>query len=175
MAVERCDYLPEQITKDILFEEAQRRFQFWAKMYGDPNVTAQYMYEDMSCSCYCGCPNDDFPEIIGPKKEVIVYQYKNGSCFFMINGIEVEVLDLRDMRKDSSVGFERYSDVCIPSISYTDEDDMCIHHPIPNAWIYGSTSDSFDEGKPVHKEFIDAAREYIKEHNITPELQKYLE
>lgn len=170
-------YLPEQITKDILFERAQERFQSWAKMYGDPNVTAQYMYEDMSCSCYCGCPNDDFQEIIGPKKEdtTIRYQYKGGMCFFMIDGIEVEVLDLRDMREDPTVGMARYSDVCIPSISYTDSDGNFIHHPIPNAWLYGSTSDDFDEGHEVQPEFIDAAREYIKEHNITPELQKYLE
>lgn len=169
------NYLPEQITKDILFERAQERFQSWAKMYGDPNVTAQYMYEDMSCSCYCGCPADDFQEIISPKKEILTYQYKGGACFFMIDGIEVEVLDLREMRNAPNLEFERYADVCIPSISYTDSDGNFIYHPIPNAWLYGSTSDSFDEGKPVHKEFIEAAREYIKEHNITPELQKYLE
>lgn len=168
-------YLPEQITKDVLLERAELRFRSWAQMYGDPNITASYMYEDMSASCFCGCPADDFPEIVGPKKEVLVYQYKNGACFFMIDGIEVEVLALRDMREDPSIGFERYSDVCIPSISYTDPDGNFIHHPIPNTWLYGSTSSEFGEGKPVHREFINAAREYIKEHNITPELQKYLE
>ena len=169
-------YLPEQITKDILFKRAQERFQSWAKMYGDPNTSAQYMYEDMSASCYCGCPADDFQEIVGPKKEdtTIRYQYKDGNCSFMIDSIEVEVLDLREMRDDPSIGFARYSDVCIPVISYN-EDGACMHHPIPNAWLYGSTSADFDVGKPVHKEFIDAAREYIKEHKITPELQKYLE
>lgn len=168
--------LPETITKDVLFKRAQERFQDLAKAYADPTISAQWMYEDMSASFYCGCPADDFPDDVKAEQDsVIRYQYKGGTCFFMIDGIEVEVMDLREMRKDSSVGFERYSDVCIPSISYTDEDDMCIHHPIPNAWIYGSTSDSFDESKPVHKEFTDAAREYIKEHNITPELQKYLE
>ena len=176
MAVECCDYLPKQITKDILFERAQERFQSWAKMYGDPNITAQYMYEDMVASCYCGCSADDFQEIVGPKKDdTIRYQYKEGACSFIVDGIEVMVLDLRDMRKDPSIGFARYSDVCIPSISYTDTDGNFIHHPIPDAWLYGSTSDSFNEGKPVHQEFIDAAREYIKEHNITPEMQKYLE
>ena len=169
------NYLPEQITKEVLFERAQERFQSWVRIYADPTKTAQWMYEDMSASCFCGCPADDFPEIVGPKKEVLVYQYRNGMCFFMVDGIEVDVLDLRDMREDPTVGMARYSDVCIPSISYTDTDGNFIHHPIPNAWLYGSTSDSFDEGKPVHKEFIEAAREYIKEHNITPELQKYLE
>lgn len=64
--------LPESITKDVLFKKAQERFQSWAKMYGDPNISATYMYEDMSASCYCGAPQDDFPEIVGPKKEVPV-------------------------------------------------------------------------------------------------------
>lgn len=169
--------LPEAVTKDILFERAQERFKSWAKMYGDPITTAQYMYEDMSASCFCGCPTDDFPEIVGPKwvRRYVRYHYKDGACFFMIDGIEVEVLDLRDMCDDKDLGFARYTDVCIPSISYTDPDGNFIHHPIPNAWLYGSTSNCFDEGKPVHAEFINAAREYIKEHNITPELQKYLE
>ena len=163
------------VTKDVLFEKAQERFAHWAKLYGNSDVSAQYMYEDMSCSVFSGDPELDFLEIVGPKKEVICYQYKNGACFFMIDGIEVEVLALRDMREDPSIGFERYSDVCIPSISYTDSDGNFIHHPIPNAWLYGSTSSEFAEGKSVHKEFIEAAREYIKKHNITPELQKYLE
>ena len=167
-------YLPEQITKEDLLRTVQNKLMLCAKMFWDSSVTAQQMYEEVSCSCLSGDPELDFPEIVGPKK-VIRYHYNNGACFFMIDGIEVEVLALRDMCEDPSIGFERYSDVCIPSISYTDTDDNFIHHPIPNAWLYGSTSSEFDEGKPVHKEFIDAAREYIKEHEITPELQKYLE
>ncbi|MBP5594512.1 MAG: hypothetical protein J6Y02_03955 [Pseudobutyrivibrio sp.] len=54
--------LPESITKDVLFKRAQERFQDWAIMFADPNVSATYMYEDMSASCYCGAPKDDFPE-----------------------------------------------------------------------------------------------------------------
>ena len=170
------DYLPKAITKEVLFERARERFQEWAKIYADPTKTAQWMYEDMSASCFSGCPADDFPDDVkNEQNSIIKYQYKGGMCFFMIDGIEVEVLDLRDMREDPSIEMARYSDVCIPSISYTDSDGNFIHHPIPNAWLYGSTSDEFDVGKPVHREFIDAARQYIKEHNITPELQKYLE
>lgn len=55
-------YLPKSVTKDVLFKRAQERFQDWARMYGDPNVSIEWMYEDMSCSCYCGAPKDDFPE-----------------------------------------------------------------------------------------------------------------
>lgn len=54
--------LPASITKDVLFKRAQERFQDWVRMYSDPNVSATYMYEDMSASCYCGAAKDDFPE-----------------------------------------------------------------------------------------------------------------
>lgn len=169
-------YLPEQITKEILFKRAQERFQEWCKMYGDPNVTAQYMYADMSCSCYSGCPVDDFPdEVKAEQDSVIRYQYKDGGCFFIVDGIEVEVMDLRSMRESPRVNKETYADVCVITISYTDEDGMYLYHVVPDTWLYGSTSDDFNEGHEVQPEFIDAAREYIKEHNITPELQKYLE
>lgn len=176
MGAERCDYLPEQITKDILFERAQERFQEWAKLYADPDVSAQRMYEDMSASCYCGCPADDFPDDVKDEQNSIIrYQYKDGMCSFMIDDIEVEVQDLRSMRESPHVGYETYADVCILTISYTDSDGNYMYHVIPDAWLYGSTSHDFDEGEPVHQEFIEAAREYIKEHSITPELQKYLE
>lgn len=166
-------YLPEQITKEILFKRAQERFQEWCKMYGDPNVTAQYMYADMSCSCYSGCPADDFPdEVKAEQDSVIRYQYKDGDCFFMIDGIEVEVQDLRSMRESPRVGKELYADICVLTVSYNDDDGIYMYHVIPNTWLYGSTSDDFNEGEPVHEEFIKAAREYIKEHNIKKEMQE---
>ena len=43
-----------KLTKEELFNKAQERFNSWAKMYSDPNVTVQQMYDDMSCSCYSG-------------------------------------------------------------------------------------------------------------------------
>lgn len=49
-----------KLTKEELFKKAQERFSSWAKMYSDPEVTAQQMYEDMSCSCYSGSQADDF-------------------------------------------------------------------------------------------------------------------
>lgn len=165
-------YLPKTITKLDLFEEAQRRFQKWVDMYADPNISAQYMYEDMSCSCYSGSPEDDFPdEVKAEQDSVIRYQYDGGSCFFILDGIEITVFDLRDMRKDPSIDLARYSDVCVLAINYKDEDGMFLYHIIP-AWLYGSRSDDFNEGKPVDDYFIKAAREYIKEHNITKEMQE---
>lgn len=64
------NYLPNTVTKEMLFKKAQERFQSWAKLYGDPDISAQYLYEDMSASCYCGCPADDFPELVNTKKDI---------------------------------------------------------------------------------------------------------
>ena len=165
--------LPKTITKDVLFKKAQEIFKAWAEMYTDPDISAQWMYEAMSCSCYCGCPADDFPdEVKAEQDSVIKYQYKDGMCSFMIDDIEVEVQDLRSMRESPRVGKETYADICVLTISYNDDDGMYMYHVVPDAWLYGSTSHDFDEGKPVHEEFIDAARKYIKEHNITKEMQE---
>ena len=49
-----------KLTKEELFKKAQERFSSWAKMYSNPEVTAQQMYEDMSSSCYSGNVTDDF-------------------------------------------------------------------------------------------------------------------
>lgn len=169
-------YLPGQITKDVLFEKAQERFQSWAKMYGDPNVSAQYMYEDMSCSVFSGDPSDDFPEIVGPKKdEPICYQYKEGGCFFILDGIEFMVADLRDMRKSECTHTECYFDICTLVISIKDTDGIYKSDLIPGAWLYGSTSEDFNEGQKVHTEFIEAAKKYIEEHHITKEMQEVKE
>lgn len=167
--------LPKTITKDVLFKRAQERFQDWVKFYGDPTVSAQHMYEDMSCSCYSGSPEYDFPEEYkAEQNSTIRYQYKDGNCSFMIDGIEVEVMDLRSMRESPRVGKEMYSDVCVLTISYSDDaDGMHMYHVIPNTWLYGSTSDDFAEGAEVQPEFINAARDFIKANHITPELQQY--
>ena len=56
----RITQLNAKLTKEELFKKAQERFSSWAKMYSNPEVTAQQMYEDMSCSCYSGSQADDF-------------------------------------------------------------------------------------------------------------------
>lgn len=56
----RITQLDAKLTKEELFKKAQERFSSWAKMYSNPEVTAQQMYEDMSCSCYSGSQADDF-------------------------------------------------------------------------------------------------------------------
>lgn len=56
----RITQLKAKLTKEELFKKAQERFSSWAKMYSNPEVTAQQMYEDMACSCYSGSQVDDF-------------------------------------------------------------------------------------------------------------------
>lgn len=62
-------YLPKSITKDVLFRRACDRFLNQQKLFIDPKVTAEYMYEDMSYSIFSGSPVDDFPEAFESEPE----------------------------------------------------------------------------------------------------------
>ena len=55
----RITQLAAKLTKEELFKKAQERFSSWARMYANPDVTVEQMYEDMSCSCYSGDANWD--------------------------------------------------------------------------------------------------------------------
>ena len=165
-------YLPKAVTKDKLFKIARERYIYWTDMYVDDSISAENMYENMSVSRFSGCPTDDFPDECA--NELIRYQYKDGGCSFMVDDIEVEVLDLRNLRKSKRVDYELYTDTCVLSITYKDEPSGgLLFHIIPDALLYGSTTEDFDEGNEVDPIFIAAARKYIKEHNITPDMQKY--
>lgn len=71
-----------KLTKEELFKKAQERFSSWAKMYSNPEVTAQQMYEDMSCSCYSGCEADDFKPVLDKNLsfEYKGYKFELSSC-----------------------------------------------------------------------------------------------
>ena len=58
--IRRATQLDAKLTKEELFKKAHERFSSWAKMYSNPEVTAQQMYEDMACSCYSGSQADNF-------------------------------------------------------------------------------------------------------------------
>lgn len=104
-------------------------------------------------------------------EEVPRYQYsKDGGCFFVIDDIPFEVMHLVNMRHPRT-GFDtdaqiRITDIAIPVIFHkdSDEDDYTPMHTLyRDCWLYGATSNDFDEHKPVDKTFIDAAKAYIKE------------
>lgn len=48
-----------KLTKEELLNKAQERFNSWIRMYGDANITAEQMYEDMSYSVFSGDINYD--------------------------------------------------------------------------------------------------------------------
>lgn len=48
-----------RLTKEELLNKAQERFNTWIRMYGDANVTAEQLYEDMTCSVFTGDVNYD--------------------------------------------------------------------------------------------------------------------
>lgn len=97
------------------------------------------------------------------------YQYKNGSCYFVLDDVTFMVADLRDMRGDRC-----FFDICCVLIDYVkdDEPDMTDYEFVPDAWMYGSTSDEFDEYHEVHPEFINKCRKFIEEHNGAEWLSK---
>lgn len=55
----RIIQLATKLTKEELLNKAQERFNAWIRMYGDSNVTAEQMYEDMTCSIFTGDVNYD--------------------------------------------------------------------------------------------------------------------
>lgn len=129
--------------------------------------------QHVQCSVFSGYPADDFPDAVKAEQDSIIrYQYNDGSCFFIVDDIKVEVQDLRGMRVSAHIGEEAYTDICVLTISYTTPDSILMNHVVPYAWLYGSSSEHFDEGKPVHKRFIEAARNYIDVHKLTKEMQE---
>lgn len=72
----RTTQLDTKLTKEELFKKAQERFSSWAKMYSNPEVTAQQMYEDMSCSCYSGSQADDFKTNKPVLDQNLSFEYK---------------------------------------------------------------------------------------------------
>jgi len=120
---------------------------------------------ELSCSIIAG----DLKDL----EEVPRYQYtKSGCCYFVVDDVTFEVVQLMGMRhpKTGSDLDEQIltSDSAMPVCYHLDgdDDDYCcskMHILDRNCWLYGATGDEFDEFKPVHTEFIDAAKAYIKE------------
>ncbi|MBR6135009.1 MAG: hypothetical protein IKQ22_00785 [Clostridia bacterium] len=137
-------YLPETITKDVLFERAKERFLSWSKMFTDLSVSVTYMYEDMSASCYCGAPKDDFPEAFKsePVKPVKVSEneFRYRDTVFRIT---------RDETGDTSF---------IWCDKYMDSDELVW-------WVWGSVfaGDTWLIGTDVLDKFIDSHKEETNE------------
>jgi len=97
-------YIPKAITKEVLFERAKERFLSWSKMFTDPNVSVTWMYEDMSASCYCGRPADDFPDDFKQEPVKISdneFRYRDITFRITRDGIDDKSYIWTDKYKDS--------------------------------------------------------------------------
>ena len=141
-----------ELSKQALFRIATERFNSWSDMYVNSDVSADEMYLDMCASCFSGEKAFDFEDR---------YMYtEGGTCHFLHKGVDFTVLDLRDMRGDAA-----YYDICICICQHRDsvgpQDDACWPHFLPDAWLFGSTSDEFEAGRKVDARFVMEADKYI--------------
>ena len=170
-----------KLTKEELFKKAQERFSSWAKMYSNPEVTAQQMYEDMSCSCYSGSQADDFKTNKPVLDQDFCFSYKgytfilsscnNITCRNQIVGLTMENIKERFPHgifsdryvcwmwghKDSEGQTKEESD-------YT-QDWAPEIYLVPEAWSWGADDDlkSGVEVNPYILEGIDKFLETFKE------------
>lgn len=97
--IRRITQLDAKLTKEELFKKAQERFNSWAKMYSNPEVTVQQMYEDMTCSCYPGNVTDDSKTDKPVLDQNFCFSYKGydfelASCNNITN--KKQILDVTD-------------------------------------------------------------------------------
>lgn len=150
--------LPKTVTKKELFEEAQVRFQSWVDMYIDSSVSAQNMYENMSCSCYSGNPADDFPDDVKDEQEPVLkenfafdykgYKFELSSCTTLTNIEQVLGITKENFiqKFPNGVFTDRY--VCW-MWGRTD----CVAYLIPGAWLWGASID-LKVGSRVDKQIL---------------------
>lgn len=152
----------DTITKDKLFEKAQERFQSWAKMYSDPSVSIQSMYEDMACSVFSGYPDDDFSDEQPVLKDNFLFEYK---------GYQFELSSCTlATRKEQMLGIttENFTDR-FPHGVFTDRYVCWMWRPnksemylVPQAWSWGARFDLVS-GKAVDKNILSKIDKFLEE------------
>lgn len=169
------------ITKETLFNKAQERFNSWAKMYSDPNVTAQQMYEDMSCSCYSGDIEADTEDERPVLNLDLCFKYKGyqfelSSCNIITT--KEQMLDLTNKNIDERFPHGILSDryVCwmyghkdIEGHTQEESDEPEYWTPeiylVPGAWSWGAGLDliAYVKVNPIILEAIDKFLETFEE------------
>ena len=169
-----------KLTKEELFKKAQERFSSWARMYSNPDVTAEQMYEDMSSSCYTGCMEDDFKNVPVLDKDFCFsykgYQFVLTSCNNITNRDQIIGTTDENFRDRFPYGFltDRY--VCW-MYGHKDCEGHTKEEPdaqeywapeiylVPGAWSWGAESDLrvCAEVDPIILEAIDKFLETFKE------------
>ena len=179
--IRRVIQLDAKLTKEELFKKAQERFNSWAKMYSNPEVTAQQMYEDMTCSCYTECQADNFKADNPVLDQDFRFSYKGydfelASCNNITNKKQIVGLTMENIKERFPNGIfsDRY--VCWmwghkDCVGHTKEeadypDDWAPEiYLVSEAWSWGAEYD-LEPGAEVSKyvlEGIDMFLETFKE------------
>ncbi len=176
----RITQLDAKLTKEELFKKAQERFSSWAKMYSNPEVTAQQMYEDMSCSCYSGSQADDFNTGKPVLDQNLSFEYKsyrfvltscnNITCRNQIVGLTME--NIKE-RFPNGIFSDRYVCWMCGHKDHLGHTKDCVDDPdwapevylVPEAWSWGAEYDLEPgvEVDPIILEAIDKFLETFKE------------
>ena len=147
-----------KLTKEELLNKAQERFNAWLRMYGDANVTAKQMYEDMTCSVVTGDANydkitNDMP-VLNPDLcfSYRGYKFELSACNNIVNKNQIIGLTGENFRERFPHGIfsDRY--VCWmrghkDCLGHTkdDVDDPEDWIPeiylVPDAWSWGAEND----------------------------------
>lgn len=161
--------LTRPVTKQVLAEAIKKRVELWNKMLKDSEVSVESLYEELCCSIFSGDEEYDFPKL---KPEDIYLYDTYGGCYFIHKGVVFQVADVRNMRDNPDLGKEPYYDICILLCDHRDlkisDDDCTWYHIVggPGCYLFGSTSDNFNEGNQVHSTFVKAADEYIQSYGL---------
>ena len=165
-----------KLTKEELFKKAQERFSSWAKMYSNPEVTAQQMYEDMACSCYSGSQADDFKTNKPVLDQNLSFEYKGykfvlSSCNNITNKEQIIGVTDENFREQFPYGVltDRY--VCWMSghkdaEGLTKEADYPEYwapevYLVPEAWSWGA-SDDLNPGAEVSTIILEGIDKFLE-------------
>ena len=147
-----------KLNKEELLNKAEERFNAWIRMYGDSNVTAEQMYEDMTCSIFTGDANYDK---INNSKPVLDqglcfkykgYDFELSSCNSITNRDQIVNLTYENIKSRFPNGIfsDRYvcwmqghKDHLGHTKDYVDdpEDWAPEIYLVPEAWSWGADDD----------------------------------
>lgn len=165
-----------KLTKEELFKKAQERFSSWAKMYSDPEVTAQQMYEDMTCSCYSDSQADNFKTDKPVLDQNLSFEYKGykfelASCNSITCRNQIVGLTMENIKErfPNGIFLDRYvcwmqghKDHLGHTKDYVDdpEDWAPEIYLVPEAWSWGA-EDYLKPGAEVDPIILEAIDKFL--------------
>ena len=167
-----------KLTKEELFKKAQERFSSWVRMYANPDVTVEQMYEDMSCSCYSGDINWDIETNgIPVLDQQLCFSYKGydfelSSCNSITSKNQIINITDENFRERFPLGVftDRYVCWMFSHKDYEghtkEESDEPEHwtpkvYLVPEAWSWGASND-LNPGNVVYQNIIDAINKFLE-------------